>query len=119
MAKKKETIGTGKARTSAAGQKKMPRVQKKDALGIVECRGITAAIEAADSMVKTANFEVIGSQKIGNALIYTAVIGEVDAVREAVKAGSETAQRLGELYAAHVMTRPDDTIFEIIEIISR
>ena len=115
MAKKKETIGTGKARTSAAGQKKMPRVQKKDALGIVECRGITAAIEAADSMVKTANVEVIGSQKIGNALIYTAVIGEVDAV----KAGSETAQRLGELYAAHVMTRPDDTIFEIIEIISR
>ncbi len=47
MAKKKETIGTGKARTSAAGQKKCQEYRKKDALGIVECRGITAAIEAA------------------------------------------------------------------------
>jgi len=90
----------------------------KGALGIVECRGITAAIEAADSMVKAAGVEVIGSQKIGNALIYIAVTGKVDAVREAVKAGSATAVRLGELYAAHAMARPDDTIFKIIKIIS-
>ncbi|MBC5649252.1 BMC domain-containing protein [Christensenella tenuis] len=90
----------------------------KEALGIVECRGITAAIEAADSMVKAAGVEVIGSQKIGNALIYIAVAGKVDAVREAVKTGSETVQRLGELYAAHTMARPDDAIFKIIKIIS-
>lgn len=93
--------------------------KRKEALGIVECRGITAAIEAADSMVKTADVAVIGTQKIGNALIYTAVTGTVDAVKEAVDAGSKTAESLGELYAAHVMPRPDDEIFRIIEIISK
>ena len=93
--------------------------KRKEALGIVECRGITAAIEAADSMVKTADVAVIGTQKIGNALIYTAVTGTVDAVKEAVDAGSKTAERLGDLYASHVMPRPDDEIFRIIEIISK
>lgn len=93
--------------------------KKKEALGIVECRGITAAIEAADSMVKTADVEVIGTQKIGNALIYTAVTGSVDAVKEAVNAGSKTAERLGELYAASVMPRPVDELFRIIKTISK
>lgn len=89
------------------------------ALGIVECRGITAAIEAADSMVKTADVEVIGTQKIGNALIYIAVEGSVSAVKEAVDIGKKTAQRLGELYAAHIIPRPNERIFKIIEIISK
>lgn len=118
MAKKKKTTSVGRAGTSAAERKKTPEAKAGDALGIVECRGITAAIEAADSMVKTADVEVIGTQKIGNALIYTVVTGKVDAVREAVKAGSETARRLGELYAAHVMPRPEDVVFEIVKIIS-
>lgn len=89
------------------------------AIGILEMRGITASIEAADAMVKTAEVTVIGTQKIGNALIYVAVEGTVDAVREAVCAGGKTAERLGEVYAQTVIARPCGEVIQIIGLISK
>ena len=64
-----------------------------EALGMVETRGLVAAIEAADAMVKAANVVLIGSEKIGSGLVSVMVRGDVGAVKAAVEAGSAAANR--------------------------
>ena len=68
----------------------------KEALGMIETRGLTAAIEAADSMVKAAEVVLIGTEKIGSGLVSVMVRGDVGAVKAAVEAGATTAATLGE-----------------------
>ena len=63
----------------------------KEALGMIETRGLTAAIEAADSMVKAAEVALIGTEKIGSGLVSVMVRGDVGAVKAAVEAGSAKA----------------------------
>ncbi len=78
------------------------------ALGLIETRGLVAAIEAADAMVKAADVELIGKERAGSGLITVMVRGDVAAVRAAVDAGAAAAQRVGELVSSHVIPRPDD-----------
>jgi ethanolamine utilization protein EutM len=75
-------------------------------IGIIETRGLTAAIEAADAMLKAANVEIVGSEKIGSGLVAVIVQGEVGAVKAATEVGAEAASRVGELVAVHVIPRP-------------
>lgn len=84
------------------------------ALGLIETKGLIAAIEAADAMVKAANVEIIGREKITAALITIKIVGEVAAVQAAVDAGAEAARRVGELVSAFVIPRPDDEIVNIL-----
>ena len=83
----------------------------KEALGMIETRGLTAAIEAADSMVKAAEVTLIGTEKIGSGLVSVMVRGDVGAVKAA---GSNTASRLGELVAVHVIPRPHGDVENIL-----
>ena len=85
-----------------------------EALGMVETRGLTAAIEAADSMVKAAQVVLIGTEKIGSGLVTVMVRGDVGAVKAAVEAGSANAARLGELVATHVIPRPHADVEKIL-----
>ena len=78
----------------------------QEALGMVETRGLTAAIEAADAMCKAANVTLVGTEKIGSGLVTVMVRGDVGAVKSAVEAGAVSAERLGELVAQHVIPRP-------------
>ena len=78
----------------------------KEALGMVETRGLIGAIEAADAMVKAANVHLIGKQQIGSGLVTVMVRGDVGAVKAAVDAGAAAAKRVGELYVVHVIPRP-------------
>ena len=78
----------------------------EEALGLVECRGLVAMIEAADAMVKTANVELVGYEKIDAGLVTAIVRGEVGAVKSAVDAGAAAASRVGEVVATHVIPRP-------------
>ncbi|MEG0321293.1 MAG: BMC domain-containing protein [Oscillospiraceae bacterium] len=77
-----------------------------EALGMVETRGLVAAIEAADAMCKAANVTLVGTEKIGSGLVTVMVRGDVGAVKASVEAGSTSAGRLGELVATHVIPRP-------------
>ena len=63
-----------------------------EALGMVETRGLVAAIEAADAMVKAANVVLIGSEKIGSGLVSVMVRGDVGAVKAADVADAIKAQ---------------------------
>ena len=85
-----------------------------EALGMIETRGLVAAIEAADAMVKAANVTLIGSEKIGSGLVSVMVRGDVGAVKAAVEAGSATAARLGEVIATHVIPRPHADVEKIL-----
>ena len=85
-----------------------------EALGMVETRGLTAAIEAADSMVKAAQVTLIGTEKIGSGLVTVMVRGDVGAVKAAVEAGAANAAKLGELVATHVIPRPHQDVEKIL-----
>ena len=89
----------------------------QEALGMIETRGLTAAIEAADAMLKAANVQLIGTEKIGSGLVSVMVRGDVGAVKAATEAGSTAAARLGEVIAVHVIPRPHGDVEKILPII--
>ena len=86
----------------------------QQALGMVETRGLVAAIEAADTMLKAANVELVGTEKIGSGLVSLMVRGDVGAVKSAVESGSAAAAKLGELVATHVIPRPHNDVEKIL-----
>lgn len=88
-----------------------------EALGMIETRGLTASIEAADAMTKAANVVLVGTEKIGSGLVSVIVRGDVGAVKAAVEAGAEAASRLGELVAKHVIPRPHSDVEKILPTI--
>jgi len=77
-----------------------------DALGMVETRGLTSAIEAADAMVKAARVRIIGHERIDAGLVTVMVRGDVGAVKAATDAGAHAARRVGELVSVHVIPSP-------------
>lgn len=87
------------------------------AIGMIETRGLTASIEAADAMLKAADVELVGTEKIGSGLVTVIVKGEVGAVKAATESGREAASRLGELVAVHVIPRPHSDIAKILPAI--
>lgn len=87
------------------------------ALGFLETRSLTAAIEASDAMTKAADVVVIGTEKIGSGLVNVVIEGEVDAVNAAVAAGVEVAKAIGEVYASHVIPRPHDEVAKVLPTI--
>ena len=88
-----------------------------EALGMVETRGLVAAIEAADAMVKAANVTLIGTEKIGSGLVSVMVRGDVGAVKAAVEAGGAAASRLGEVIATHVIPRPHGDVEKLLPVL--
>ena len=86
----------------------------REALGMIETRGLVAAIEAADAMVKAAEVELIGTEKIGSGLVSVMVRGDVGAVKAATEAGASAASRLGEIVATHVIPRPHADVERIL-----
>ena len=81
---------------------------------MVETRGLTAAIEAADAMVKAANVALVGKEQIGSGLVTVMVRGDVGAVKASVDAGAAAAKRVGELVSVHVIPRPHQDVEKII-----
>ena len=84
------------------------------ALGMIETRGLTASIEAADAMLKAADVELVRTEKIGSGLVTVMVQGDVGAVKAAVEAGQDAASRIGELVAVHVIPRPHTSVGAVL-----
>ncbi len=89
---------------------------EREALGMIECRGLVAMIEAADAAVKSANVKLVGWEKIDAGLVTAIVRGEVGAVKAATDAGAAAARRVGELIGVHVIARPADDLEKIFPI---
>nr|4P7T_A Chain A, Polyhedral bodies [Citrobacter freundii]4P7T_B Chain B, Polyhedral bodies [Citrobacter freundii]4P7T_C Chain C, Polyhedral bodies [Citrobacter freundii]4P7T_D Chain D, Polyhedral bodies [Citrobacter freundii]4P7T_E Chain E, Polyhedral bodies [Citrobacter freundii]4P7T_F Chain F, Polyhedral bodies [Citrobacter freundii] len=87
---------------------------QQEALGMVETKGLTAAIEAADAMVDSANVMLVGYEKIGSGLVTVIVRGDVGAVKAATDAGAAAARNVGEVKAVHVIPRPHTDVEKIL-----
>src|SRR4051794_31479557 len=87
-----------------------------EALGMIETRGLVAMIESADAMVKAANVQLVGWEKIGSGYVTALVRGDVAAVRAATDAGAAAARRVGELIAVHVIPRPHSSLEDVFNI---
>ena len=87
---------------------------EKQALGMIETKGLVGAIEAADAMVKAANVTLIGRVIVGGALVTVFVRGDVGATKAAVDAGAAAADRDGELISTHVIPRPHEEVEYIL-----
>lgn len=81
-----------------------------NALGLVETKGLTSLMEASDAMLKAANVEIIGWDKVGGGMVTSFVSGDVAAVKAAVDAGAAAAGRVGEVLGVHVIPRPHDEL---------
>ena len=88
------------------------------ALGLIETRGLVAAIEAADAMVKAANVKIVGKEQTNPALITIKIVGDVAAVKSAVDAGAAAAQKVGEVVSVHVIPQPDSQMISLFPELS-
>ncbi len=119
MAEAKKTTTTRKKTVKKTEEVKPQAVKEvrkmaQEALGMVETRGLVAAIEAADAMLKAANVDLVGTEKIGSGLVSVMVRGDVGAVKAAVEAGNASASALGEIVAVHVIPRPHNDVEKIL-----
>ena len=80
------------------------------ALGMIETKGLVSLIEAGDAMIKAANVQLLGWDKVGSGMVTAFVTGDVAAVKAAVDAGAEAASRVGQVIATHVIPRPHDEL---------
>lgn len=87
------------------------------ALGFIETKGVLAAIEAADAMLKAANVSLIEKTKVGGGLVTVTVTGDVAAVKAAVDAGAAAVERIdgATLVTCHVIPRPHDELTDIFD----
>ncbi|HAA74209.1 TPA: ethanolamine utilization microcompartment protein EutM [Candidatus Latescibacteria bacterium] len=87
-----------------------------EALGMIETKGLVGLIEASDAMVKAANVQLVGWEKIGAGFVTAMVRGDVAAVKAATDAGAAAAGKVGELVSVHVIPRPHSSLEDILPV---
>ena len=85
-----------------------------EALGMVETKGLICLIEAADAMLKSANVQMIGWEKVGSGMVTAFVVGDVAAVKAAVDAGAAAASKVGEVVSVQVIPRPHEELASVL-----
>jgi microcompartment protein CcmL/EutN len=88
----------------------------REALGMIETKGLVTLIEATDAMIKAAKVKLVGYEKIGAGYVTTLVRGDVAACKAACDAGASAAQKVGELVSVHVIPRPHPDMEGIMPI---
>ncbi|MFZ9921063.1 MAG: BMC domain-containing protein [Terrimicrobiaceae bacterium] len=83
------------------------------ALGMIETKGLVSQFEATDAMLKAANVDLIGWEKVGSGNVAVFVAGSVAAVKSAVEAGATAASTIGEIVAVHVIPRPHEDLVKL------
>ncbi len=83
------------------------------ALGMIETKGLVSQFEATDAMLKAANVDLVGWEKVGSGNVAVFVSGSVAAVKSAVEAGATAASTIGEVVAVHVIPRPHEDLVKL------
>jgi microcompartment protein CcmL/EutN len=86
------------------------------ALGMIECRGFAAMVEASDAMVKAARVELTRYEKTGGGYVTAIIRGDVAAVRAALDAGSRAAEQVGEVISVHIIPRPHANVDAVLPL---
>jgi ethanolamine utilization protein EutM len=85
-----------------------------EALGMIETKGLVCMIEAVDAMLKSANVQIVGWDKVGSGLVTSFVVGDVAAVKAAVDAGASAASKIGEVVSVQVIPRPHEELAAVL-----
>lgn len=85
------------------------------AIGFIETRSLVAAIQAADTMVKSANVKIIDFNYVGSGIVAVIIEGEVAAVQAAVDHGRLEAEKLSEIISVNVIARPHEELEALME----
>ena len=85
-----------------------------EALGMIETKGLVSLVEAVDSMLKAANVQMVGWEKVGSGLVTAFVAGDVAAVKAAIDAGASAASKIGEVVSVQVIPRPHEELRAIL-----
>ena len=87
-----------------------------EALGMIETKGLLAAIESADVMLKAAEVQLLEKVLVGGGLVTVTVTGDVAAVKSSIDAAAAAVSRLGPelLVSQHVIPRPHVELGETI-----
>jgi len=85
-----------------------------EALGMIETKGFIALIEATDAMLKSANVQFMGWDKVGGGMVTSFVTGDVGAVKASTDAGANAAGRIGEIVSVQVIARPHDDLSKVL-----
>ena len=89
----------------------------RKAIGSIESKGLVAPMQAADTMVKAANVNIVDIDLVGSALVAVIVSGEVAAVNAAVESAREVASQFGEIIATNVIARPHEEVEKMLDVI--
>ncbi|MCA9129973.1 MAG: BMC domain-containing protein [Planctomycetales bacterium] len=90
--------------------------QISEALGMIETKGFIALVEATDAMMKAANVQFLGWDKVGSGLVSAFVTGDVAAVKAATDAGAAAAGRVGEVVSVQVIARPHADLHKVLKV---
>jgi ethanolamine utilization protein EutM len=77
---------------------------------MIETKGLCTLVEASDAALKAANVTMTGYEKIGSGNVAAFFRGDVAALKAAIDAGADAAQRVGEVVAIQVIPRPHEDI---------
>jgi len=95
-------------------RKNLLTTMKTQAIGILETQGLAAILHATDAMLKAADVELVGKEKIGAAYVTMIIKGDVAAVTAALDAGSAAVGHLGKLIASQVIARPHEDLLRLL-----
>lgn len=85
-----------------------------EALGMIETKGFVCMLEAVDTMLKAANVQMVGWDKVGSGLVTSFIVGDVGAVKAAIDAGAQAASKLGEVVSVEVIPRPHEELISVL-----
>jgi ethanolamine utilization protein EutM len=84
-----------------------------EAIGMIETKGLIAAVEATDAAMKAANVKFGSFTKPGSGFVALTFTGDVAAVKAAVDAGAEAAGRIGQVVSVNIIARPHDDVSKL------
>jgi ethanolamine utilization protein EutM len=84
------------------------------ALGMLETKGLVCMIEGIDAMLKAANVQMIGWDKVGSGLVTAFITGDVAAVKAGIDAGAAAAGKIGEVISVQVIPRPHEELAAVL-----
>ena len=101
---------TGSLPWSYSLRERCAMAKAMEALGMIETKGFVVLVEATDAMLKAANVQFLGWDKVGSGLVSVFVTGDVAAVKAATDAGAAAGGRIGEVVSVQVIPRPHEDL---------
>lgn len=89
----------------------------RQALGSVEVKSLVGAIQAADTMLKSADVHIVDLNFVGSGIVAAIVTGEVAAVSAAVANAEESARQIGQIIATNVIPRPHEEVDKLLDVL--